>query len=133
MHAMILERLGHPLKPVELPNPQPGYGEVRVKVTACGVCRTDLHVIDGELPDARLPVIPGHEIVGRIDMIGEGVDGLKIGQRVGIPWLAKTCGKCSFCLQGRENLCDAPEFTGCTRNGGYASHVIADAQFVFVL
>lgn len=133
MRAMILERPGHPLKLVELPDPQPGYGEVRVKVTACGVCRTDLHVIDGELPDARLPIIPGHEIVGRIDAVGEGVDGFNVGQRVGIPWLAKTCGKCSFCLQGRENLCDVPEFTGYTRNGGYASHAVADAQFVFVL
>jgi alcohol dehydrogenase, propanol-preferring len=133
MHAMLLRRAGEPLTPVERPDPLPSAGEVRVRVGACGVCRTDLHVVDGELPQTRLPIIPGHEIVGRVDALGAGVDGLSIGMRVGVPWLGRTCGACAYCRAGRENLCDRPSFTGCTRDGGYATHVVADSQFVFPL
>ena len=104
-----------------------------MKVAACGVCRTDLHVVDGELPDPKVPIIPGHEIVGRIDLLGADVKGLKIGERVGIPWLGHTCGVCPYCLEHRENLCDHPLFTGFTRNGGFATMVIADARFAFPL
>ena len=130
---MVLERLGEPLRLVERPDPEPSDGEVRIEVRACGVCRTDLHVIDGDLPDPKLPIIPGHEIVGRIDVIGRGVTGLAIGACVGVPWLGRTCGHCQFCLSGRENLCDHPLFTGYTRDGGYATHVIADARYTFKL
>jgi alcohol dehydrogenase, propanol-preferring len=133
MRAMLLERLREPLKLVERPDPLPSAGEVRVVVAACGVCRTDLHVVDGELPDPRLPIVPGHEIVGRIDVVGPGVDNLDVGMRVGIPWLGRTCGHCHYCASDRENLCDRPLFTGYTRDGGYATHVIADAQYVFRL
>ncbi len=112
---------------------QPSAGQIRVKVSACGVCRTDLHVVDGELPNPFLPIIPGHEIVGRIDLIGTGVNGLIIDQRVGIPWLSHTCGVCSYCLSQQENLCDTPIFTGYTRDGGFATSVIADAQYAFPL
>jgi propanol-preferring alcohol dehydrogenase len=117
----------------ELPDPQPGPGEIRVKVSACGVCRTDLHVVDGELPNPQVPIIPGHEIVGRIDSLGAGVEGLTVGQRVGIPWLGHTCGVCPYCAENRENLCDHPLFTGYTRDGGFATAVIADAHFAFPL
>jgi propanol-preferring alcohol dehydrogenase len=106
---------------------------VRVRVAACGVCRTDLHVVDGELPNPKLPLVPGHEIVGRIDMVGDRVAALGIGRRVGVPWLGQTCGHCQFCRNGQENLCDRPLFTGYTRDGGYATHVIADARYVFSL
>jgi alcohol dehydrogenase, propanol-preferring len=106
---------------------------VRVRVAACGICRTDLHVVDGELPQPRLPLIPGHEIVGRIDAIGDAVDNLRVGMRVGVPWLGHTCGVCPYCRPGQENLCDSPQFTGYTRDGGYATHVVADACFVFAL
>src|ERR1022692_3494790 len=119
MHAMMLRCPGTPLEWVELSNPKPGPGEIRVRVLACGVCRTDLHVVDGELPEKKLPIIPGHEIVGRVDALGGGVEGLQLGQRVGIPWLGHTCGVCFYCLSGRENLCDRPLFTGYTRDGGY--------------
>jgi len=111
---------------------EPGEQELLLQVAACGVCRTDLHVLDGEIP-ARYPIIPGHEIVGRVVAIGPGTEGFAIGQRVGVPWLGQTCGTCSFCLSGRENLCDRPQFTGATRDGGYASHVIANAQYCFPL
>ena len=133
MQAMVLERLGEPLTLVERPDPEPGEGEVRVRVAACGVCRTDLHVVDGELPDPKLPIVPGHEIVGSIDAIGGGVEALKVGMRVGVPWLGKTCGHCRYCREGRENLCDYPLFTGYTRDGGYATHAVADARYVFRL
>ncbi len=133
MHAMLLARPGEPLKWTELPDPAPGPGEIRVRVLACGVCRTDLHVVDGELPHPRLPIIPGHEIVGRIDALGQGVTNLKIGERVGIPWLGHTCGICPYCVAGRENLCDTPLFTGYTRNGGYATSAVADARYAFAL
>jgi alcohol dehydrogenase, propanol-preferring len=133
MLAMVLERPGEPLKLVERPDPQPSDGEVRVRVTACGVCRTDLHVVDGELPKPKLPIVPGHEIVGRIDLVGGHVDHLTVGMRVGVPWLGRTCGHCPYCRGGRENLCDHPLFTGYTRDGGYATHAVADANYVFQL
>ena len=133
MQAMVLNRIGTPLEWTELPDRQPGLGQIRVRVAACGVCRTDLHVVDGELPDPLVPIIPGHEIVGRIDAIGDGVDGLAMGQRVGIPWLGHTCGVCAYCRMQRENLCDHPVFTGYTRDGGFASATIADAHFAFPL
>jgi alcohol dehydrogenase, propanol-preferring len=133
MHAMVLKKLGAALEWTEIADRQPGQGRIRVKVTACGVCRTDLHVVDGELPDPKLPIIPGHEIVGRIDAIGAGVESLRIGERVGIPWLGHTCGICRYCLGNRENLCDDPLFTGFTRDGGFATATIADARFAFPL
>jgi propanol-preferring alcohol dehydrogenase len=133
MHAMVLKTPGTALEWTELPDRHPGPGEIRVKVVACGVCRTDLHVLDGELPEPRMPIIPGHEIVGRIDAIGAGVEGLHPGQRVGLPWLAHTCGVCRFCTSGQENLCDRPLFNGYTRDGGFATATIADARFAFPL
>ena len=133
MKAMVLTKIKTALEWEELADRQPGPGEIRVKVGACGVCRTDLHVVDGELPDPKVPIIPGHEIVGRIDALGAGVTDLIIGQRVGIPWLGHTCGVCSYCKSGRENLCDHPVFTGYTRDGGFASATIADARFAFPL
>ena len=133
MHAMVLRQLHSPLEWTELPDRQPASGEIRVRVGACGVCRTDLHVVDGELPDPLLPIIPGHEIVGRIDALGASVQGLKLGQRVGIPWLGHTCGVCAFCKMQCENLCDHPLFTGYTRDGGFAAATLADARFAFPL
>ena len=133
MHAMVLKQLRSRLEWTELPDRKPGPAEIRLRVSACGVCRTDLHVIDAELPHPQTPIIPGHEIVGRIDVIGSGVVGLAIGQRVGIPWLGHTCGVCPFCKMQRENLCDRPLFTGYTRDGGYATAVVADARFAFPL
>jgi propanol-preferring alcohol dehydrogenase len=133
MHAMVLNATRTPLVWTEFPDREPGPGEIRVKVAACGVCRTDLHVVDGELPDPRLPIVPGHEIVGRIDAVGEGVLDRRLEERVGIPWLGRTCGVCPYCTNSRENLCDHPEFTGYTRDGGYATEVIADARFAFPL
>jgi propanol-preferring alcohol dehydrogenase len=138
MWAMVLERPGSPLVLRERPLPAPGAGEILVEIAACGVCRTDLHVVDGELPDPKLPIVPGHEIVGRVaalgaDVIGAGVKGLALGERVGVPWLGHTCQACAYCRDGRENLCDAPLFTGYTRDGGYATHVVADARFCFPL
>jgi alcohol dehydrogenase, propanol-preferring len=128
MHAMVLKALGALLEWTELPDRLPGPGEIRVTLAACGVCRTDLHVVDGELPDPVLPIIPGHVIVGRVDAIGTGVEGPSIGERVGIPWLGHTCGVCLYCSGGRENLCDRPLFTGYTRDGGFAAATIADAR-----
>ena len=133
MHAMVLKQVDRPLEWTELPDRRPGPGEIRVKVAACGVCRTDLHVVDGELPHPQVPIIPGHEIVGRIDAVGQGVEGLLIGQRVGIPWLGHTCGVCPYCRMQRENLCDRPLFTGYTRDGGFATATVADARFAFPL
>ncbi len=133
MKAMVLNKPGGKLEWTDLADREPGVGEIRVRVTACGVCRTDLHVLDAELPDMTYPIIPGHEIVGRIDRLGEGVEGLRLGERVGIPWLGHTCGVCPYCLEQRENLCDAPLFTGYTRDGGFATSVIADARFAFPL
>ena len=133
MYAMVLNHLNSPLVWTELGDRSPGSGQIRVKVAACGVCRTDLHVVDGVLPDPVLPIIPGHEIVGRIDAIGPGVVGLEIDQRVGIPWLGHTCGVCPYCRAARENLCDDPLFTGFTRDGGFATAAIADARYAFPL
>jgi propanol-preferring alcohol dehydrogenase len=133
MQAMILRKLRTPLEWTELPDRHPGPGEIRVAVLACGVCRTDLHVVQGELPHPVLPIIPGHEIVGRIDLLGTGVEGLAVGQRVGIPWLGHTCGVCPYCAEQRENLCDHPLFTGYTRDGGFATATVADARFAFPL
>ncbi|HEU0198591.1 MAG TPA: zinc-dependent alcohol dehydrogenase family protein [Nevskiaceae bacterium] len=133
VRAMVLEQVGQPLVPRALPSPQPRRGEVRVQIEACGVCRTDLHVVDGELPAVRPPVIPGHEIVGRVEALGPGVAGDLLGRRVGVPWLGHVCGTCRYCLAGAENLCDAPQFTGYTRPGGFATHVVADAAFCFPL
>jgi len=133
MHAMVLRQLNGPLEWSELADRVPGPGQIRVRVAACGVCRTDLHVVDGELPDPKLPIIPGHEIVGRIDAVGPGVDALSVEQRVGIPWLGHTCGVCRYCIGGKENLCDAPLFTGYTRDGGFATATIADARYAFPL
>ncbi|HEX5958058.1 MAG TPA: zinc-dependent alcohol dehydrogenase family protein [Hyphomicrobiaceae bacterium] len=131
MRAMILERPREPLRLAEVPTPVPSAGQVRVKVAACGVCRTDLHVVDGELDKPKLPIIPGHEIVGYIDALGAGVTRLALGERVGIPWLGHTCGNCRYCHAGRENLCDAPGFTGYQIDGGYAEHAVADADYCF--
>lgn len=133
MRAMTLEAAGQPLLLRHHHDPSLGPGEVRLVVEACGVCRTDLHVVDGDLPDTVLPIVPGHEVVGRIDRIGAGVEGLSIAQRVGVPWLGSTCGVCAYCHEGRENLCDAPEFTGYTRPGGFASHLVARADFCIPL
>jgi propanol-preferring alcohol dehydrogenase len=133
MKAMVLKEIGGPLQWTELPDRQPGPGEIRIEVAACGVCRTDLHVLDGELPGRRLPIIPGHEVVGRIDLLGPGVGDLAMGERVGIPWLGHVCGVCRYCLEGRENLCDHPLFTGFTRDGGFATSAIVDARFAFPL
>lgn len=133
MRAMVFERPGKPLMLVERPDPEPADGEVRIRVTACGVCRTDLHIVDGELPNPRLPLIPGHEIVGHVDRLGAGATTLKVGCRVGVPWLGQTCNHCTYCCSGQENLCDTPIFTGYTRDGGYATHVVADARYVFPL
>jgi propanol-preferring alcohol dehydrogenase len=131
MRAMQLEAPRTPLRLVTRPVPEPGPGEVLVEVVACGVCRTDLHVVDGELPPRRSPVVPGHEVVGRIAALGPDVTSLSLGQRVGVPWLGHTCGTCAYCRSGRENLCDAPGFTGWTRDGGYADYVVADAAYAF--
>jgi len=133
MHAMVLPAPGAPLQMRERVDPLPGDGEIRVRVSACGVCRTDLHVVDGELPNIRYPLIPGHEIVGRVDNLGAGVTTHRIGDRVGIPWLGHTCGVCRFCKDGMENLCDRPLFTGYTRDGGFATHTIADSRYAFPL
>jgi propanol-preferring alcohol dehydrogenase len=133
MHAMVLNQLKTPLVWLELPDRLPGRNEIRVKVLACGVCRTDLHVVDGDLPNPKLPIIPGHEIVGRIDAVGAGVEHLHVGERVGIPWLGHTDGNCPYCRMQRENLCDHPLFTGFTRDGGYATAAVADARFAFPL
>ena len=133
MYAMALLARRAPLTPLERPDPVPRPGEVRIKVGACGVCRTDLHVVDGELPDIPYPIIPGHEVVGRIDALGDGVTTLGSGMRVGVPWLGFTCGECFYCRHDQENLCDHPKFTGYTRDGGFASHLVADARYCFPL
>ena len=133
MRAMQLRQSRTPLVEVELPDREPERGEILIAVRACGVCRTDLHVVDGELDRASLPVVPGHEIIGRVAALGRDVSGVEIGERVGVGWLGSTDGTCPYCLMGRENLCDRPLFTGYTRDGGYATAVIAAAQFVFPL
>lgn len=132
MTAMQIDAPHNPPRAVDRPVPRAGPGEVLIAVSACGVCRTDLHVLDGEIP-AHYPIVPGHEIVGRILEAGAGVTGFAPGQRVGVPWLGHTCGHCRYCASGHENLCDTPQFTGATRDGGYATHVVADAHFCFAL
>jgi propanol-preferring alcohol dehydrogenase len=133
MRAMVLERPGTPLVMRERTVRAPEPGQILIEVDACGVCRTDLHVVDGDLTEPKLPIVPGHEIVGRVAALGSGVAGFAPGERVGVPWLGATCGVCPYCRSGRENLCDAPLFTGYTRDGGYATHAIADARYCFPL
>lgn len=131
MKAMVLAAPGERLALIERPDPKPGPGEIVVRVEACGVCRTDLHIVDGELPDTRLPIVPGHEIVGIVDEVGREVATPRLGQRVGIPWLGHTCGVCPYCKSHRENLCDRAIFTGHGRDGGFATHAVADAAYAF--
>ena len=133
MHAMTLRAPRTPLVMQTRSVPVPGVGEILVAVAVCGVCRTDLHVVDGELPDPKLPIVPGHEIVGRVAALGAGVSGFSVGERIGVPWLGATCGTCAYCRAGAENLCDAPIFTGYTRDGGYATHAVADERYCFPL
>ena len=133
MRAMALTSPGSLLQLQERDDPLPRDGEIRVRVSACGVCRTGLHVIDAELPGIKCPIVPGHEIVGRVDLVGANVTSHGIGDRVGIPWLGYTCGVCRFCKEGMENLCDRPLFTGYTRDDGFATHTIADARYAFPL
>lgn len=133
MKAMVLKVPGRPLVEEQRPDPMPGPGELRIRVEACAICRTDLHVVDGELPDLHCPRVPGHEVVGRVELVGPGAAPDLLDRRVGLGWLAHTCGHCPYCRGLRENLCDEPEFTGYTRDGGFATHVIADASYVFPL
>jgi propanol-preferring alcohol dehydrogenase len=133
MQAMLLDRPGQPLKPAELAVPEPGAGQILIKVAACGVCRTDLHIFDGELRHPKLPLVLGHEIVGHVEALGPGVEGFAIGMRVGVPWLGWTDGTCFYCRRGEENLCDHPRFTGYQIDGGYAGYTVADARYAFHL
>ncbi|WP_243041212.1 zinc-dependent alcohol dehydrogenase family protein [Dyella sedimenti] len=133
MFAMVARAPGLPLSAEEREDPRPAPDEVLIRVEACGVCRTDLHLVDGELPQARYPVIPGHEAVGVVEALGEQVTVLSVGDRVGVPWLGGACGVCEYCRSGRENLCDTPVFTGCSRDGGYATHMTARAAFCLPL
>jgi alcohol dehydrogenase, propanol-preferring len=133
MRAMVLDRPGTALVLRERRISPPPAGEILIEIEACGVCRTDLHVVDGELTHPKLPIVPGHEIVGRVAAVGPEVTGFALGERVGVPWLGATCGVCPYCRNGRENLCDRPLFTGYTRDGGYATHTLADARFSFPL
>jgi len=133
MKAMQLAAPRTALKLVDLPTPQPGRGQLLIKVRACGVCRTDLHVVDGELAQGKLPIIPGHEIVGTVAKKGAGVERFAIGERVGVPWLGYTCGACRYCASGRENLCDAARFTGYHLDGGYAEYTVADQRYCFAI
>jgi len=137
MKAMVLHTPGpvetHPLLLEDLPTPEPGDGEVLVRVERCGVCRTDLHVVEGDLPPRRPAIVPGHEVVGAVAGLGRGVRTVSVGQRVGVPWLRSTCGQCEYCNSGRENLCDRKEFTGYTSDGGYATHVLAREEFLLPL
>ncbi len=133
MKAMLFRRAGAALEWVDRANPQPGAQQLLLRVRACGVCRTDLHLVDGELADAAPPVIPGHEIVGEVVAMGDAVRGFALGQRVGVPWLGATCGTCAYCADGRENLCDAARFTGCQIDGGYAELAAADARYCIAL
>lgn len=133
MKAMLLEAQPGELRPAELAEPEPGPGEIGLEISVCGVCRTDLHLIDGELEGARLPLIPGHQIVARVGSLGSGSERFEIGDRVGVPWLAWACGECRYCETGRENLCPRARFTGYTVNGGYAERTVADERFCFAL
>jgi len=129
MRAMVLNTPGTPLQEMELPDPEPAREEILIRVDACAVCRTDLHVVDGELPNPKIPLVPGHEIVGRVIGLGANANRFALGDRVGVPWLGRTCGTCDYCKAGLENLCDQPQFTGYTRDGGYAERVVADQRF----
>jgi propanol-preferring alcohol dehydrogenase len=133
MRAMVLDNAQQPLQLRDVPKPKPAKGQLVVRIATCAVCRTDLHVVDGELPDPKLPLIPGHQIVGRIEEITDGVKGFSVGDRVGIPWLGWTDGECAYCRSNRENLCDRARFTGYTIDGGYAEFTVADARFCFHL
>ncbi len=128
---MVLQDVGRPLEAVESETPAPDDNELLIEVSACGVCRTDLHVVDGELPGGKLPVVPGHEVIGRVAECGAAVRGFRQGQRVGVPWLGATCGHCWYCEHDQENLCDEPAFTGFDRDGGFATHIVADARYTF--
>ncbi len=128
---MVLERQGEPLRPAELPAPRPAQGQVLLSVAACGVCRTDLHIVDGELAEPKLPLVLGHQIVGEVVEAGEGAERFAVGDRVGVPWLGWTCGECRYCLSGRENLCDRARFTGYDLDGGYAELAVADERYCF--
>jgi propanol-preferring alcohol dehydrogenase len=131
MRAMVLTEPGRPLELRELPTPEPGPGQLQLRVRACGVCRTDLHVFDGELPEPKLPLVLGHQVVGVVTKLGEGVERFALGDRVGVPWLGWTCGSCRYCQSGRENLCDEARFTGYQLDGGYAEYAVADARYCF--
>jgi propanol-preferring alcohol dehydrogenase len=131
MRAMVLERQREPLRPAKLPDPEPGPGQVLIAVAACGVCRTDLHIVDGELSEPKLPLVPGHQIVGTVAGAGEGAERFALGARVGVPWLGWTCGECRYCVSARENLCDRARFTGYDLDGGYAELAVADQRFCF--
>jgi alcohol dehydrogenase, propanol-preferring len=133
MDAMVLEQQREPLRPADLPVPEPGPGQLRVRVHTCAICRTDLHIVDGELTEPKLPLVPGHQIVGTVDALGEGAERFVIGDRVGVPWLGWTDGSCGFCRSGRENLCDQARFTGYDIDGGYAEAAVADERFCFPL
>jgi len=133
MQAMVLDRPGAPLKPAELEVPEPGAGQILIKIAACGVCRTDLHIFDGELHHPKLPLVLGHEIVGHVAALGPNAEGFALGDRVGVPWLGWTDGTCSYCRSGQENLCDHPRFTGYQIDGGYAGYTVADARYAFHL
>jgi alcohol dehydrogenase, propanol-preferring len=131
MRAMVFEKPGQPLKLMDVPIPTPGSGQVLIKINACGICRTDLHVVDGELAEPKLPLIPGHQIVGTVFETGENVIGARVGDRVGVPWLGGSCGKCNFCITGRENLCSEAKYTGYQIDGGFAEFTVADERFIF--
>lgn len=133
MHAMVLEAPNTPLKYLEVPVPTPGPEQVLIRVHACGVCRTDLHIVDGELTEPKLPLIIGHEIVGMVAAVGDQVEKFRVGDRIGVPWLGSTCGQCRYCRRGRENLCDSPKFTGYTLDGGYAPYTVAQEHYTFHL
>ncbi len=133
MHAMVLDAPGRPLRLRRRPRPEPGPGQVLVAVSACAVCRTDLHVVDGDLTEPKRPIVPGHEIVGRVVAVGEGVEALASGERVGVPWLGWTCGECRYCRAGQENLCPNARFTGYQIDGGYADYTVADARYCFAI
>jgi propanol-preferring alcohol dehydrogenase len=133
MRAMVFDGVGNPLRLAELPRPEPAPDQVLIEMRACGVCRTDLHVVDGELAHPKLPLVPGHEVVGAVAELGSGVDRLRAGERVGVPWLGYTCGECRYCRAGRENLCEAARFTGYDIDGGYGEYLLADQRYVFPL
>ncbi len=131
MRAMVLDAPGLPLRSAEIARPAPGPGQVLIKVTACAVCRTDLHVVDGDLKEPKLPLVPGHEVIGMVTQVGAAVTDLETGDRVGVPWLGSTCGECSYCREGRENLCDCAQFTGYTMDGGFAEYIAANGTYAF--